>query len=521
MCVRDESATPGETDEFQFELPEGASDLSISITSLTGVIAFRIKQGAAPDLSDAYHYIDFAPLQISDVEGGPGVYYIRVDSFGEGVYSFDVSYVVNGFDSGGFITPLNYLLSSRNPDGGWGVSAGGESDLFITARVLATIRGYAAYFDLAQAAAGGAAWLKGMQNPDHGFGEDGGSVYETAMASIAIREGFPPAEALETLNWLLARQETDGSWNNKAFDTAMALWAHQELLAVLDPDGDEALGDADNCPDHANPGQGDGDGDGLGDACDEDDDDDGLPDVFEEEMSHTNPLSADTDGDGIPDGREDPDFDSVDNAGERLGETHPRQADIQLYSDMNLMAYPAEPPAGYTSFDLLADLGTEEEVDSLERYNTASGAYETAMYKNGEIVGDRFPITPGVGLFVYMKKNMKVSFGGRVVSPVTPLAPGLNIAAVPCPTSGYTSYDLLADLGSPEVVAGIQRFNGMTGAFETTGYRGSSPSGARFKIVNGEGYVINMKTAGAVPAPVQATLLAITTPVDGETTTAS
>ncbi|MCP4692364.1 MAG: terpene cyclase/mutase family protein [Desulfobacterales bacterium] len=516
LRLSDVTQAASEKKEFVFELPEGATDLRITFTSAPEYLYVRVKQGSSPLPGDGYYFIASAPFDFYDLDETPGKHYMRVECNEDATYSFVVGYTLNGFDTMSLGLPVNYILSSQNPDGGWGVNVGGESDLFITARVLVTLRGYAAYFDLTEPIAGATAWLKGRRNPDHGFGEDGGSVYETAMASSAIGPAFSTAEARETLDRLLAWQEADGGWNGRAFDTAMALWAHRELMNVLDSDGDEVLGSADNCPDVYNPGQGDADGDGVGDACDGDDDNDGLPDEFEVAMSHTNPLLGDTDGDGIPDGREDPDFDGVDNEGEFQKETHPMEVDIPLFTDMNLMAYPVEPAPGYTSYDLLADLGGADAVDKLEKYNTAAGAYETAMYENGVVAGDRFYITPGEGLFVFMKKNRKVSFGGKIVCPAAPLAPGVNIAAVPCPPPGYTSYNLLADLGSPEEVTSVQRFNAMTGAYETAGYHGGAPAGALFKIVNGEAYAIHMKTAGSVPSPVQPPAVVITSPGEGE-----
>ena len=66
---------------------------------------------------------------------------------------------------------------------------------------------------------------------------------------------------------------------------------------LFDPDGDEILGGADNCPDISNGSQLNTDEDDLGDACDSDDDNDGVADATD-----AFPLDAtesvDTDGDG-------------------------------------------------------------------------------------------------------------------------------------------------------------------------------------------------------------------------------
>lgn len=70
-----------------------------------------------------------------------------------------------------------------------------------------------------------------------------------------------------------------------------------------DPDVDNVLGSADNCPFDPNADQANLDMDGLGNVCDPDADGDELV-AEEEEMYGTDPLNADTDGDGKPDGVE-------------------------------------------------------------------------------------------------------------------------------------------------------------------------------------------------------------------------
>jgi hypothetical protein len=75
-----------------------------------------------------------------------------------------------------------------------------------------------------------------------------------------------------------------------------------------DPDGD-GVGQADNCPDAANPDQADGDDDGIGDACDncplavnvdqEDRDEDGVGDLCDNSPDDPNAEQGDSDSDGI------------------------------------------------------------------------------------------------------------------------------------------------------------------------------------------------------------------------------
>jgi hypothetical protein len=79
--------------------------------------------------------------------------------------------------------------------------------------------------------------------------------------------------------------------------------------------------------------------------------------------------------------------------------------------------------------------------------------------------------------------------------------------------------NLLLYLGWPDEVASIQRFNRKTGAFETTVYYNDQPSGTEFKITNGEAYLINMRIAKQIIAPISAPVVAITSHRDGEAVT--
>lgn len=125
------------------------------------------------------------------------------------------------------LTAVNYLITAQNSDGGWGLSVGaGESNVYLTAKVLLTLNDYAAYFVLQTPINNGAQWLVAQQNPDGGWGSASSTVYETALAYHALDElDVEPNDPDAAVNYLLNSQAPDGSWNGAAYDTARAVLA--------------------------------------------------------------------------------------------------------------------------------------------------------------------------------------------------------------------------------------------------------------------------------------------------------
>ncbi len=157
------------------------------ITKLTGQIDFRIKQGTPPNLTDPYYHITFAPVVLSGVPVQPGTNYIRIDSTVASNYSFEVSYVADGFDTRNLLTPINYLAQAQNPDGGWGIIPGAASNVYITSKVLLTLKEYGAFFDVQTNTDKGATWLLAHQNADGGWGDGNSTIYESALAFYALK----------------------------------------------------------------------------------------------------------------------------------------------------------------------------------------------------------------------------------------------------------------------------------------------------------------------------------------------
>lgn len=250
---------------------------------------------------------------------------------------------------------------------------------------------------------------------------------------------------------------------------------------------------------------------------DNDNDDDGISNEYEVNVTGTDPLLADTDGDYINDDAEDMDFDGMSNIEEYLAGTHPMEPNIYLFPGLNLVGYPVKVPEGYSSYDLLIDLGTEDEIDMIQKYNPATEAFEPTTYEAGVATGDEFDIVSGEGYYVYMKESKLISFAGQIMTPDIGLEPGSNLISVQCMPPDYTSYDLLSYLGSSDEVASIQRFDRETGTFETTVYYFGIASGDQFNVFNGEAYLVHMNVSKNVSSLLTAPVVGITSPGHGET----
>jgi hypothetical protein len=63
------------------------------------------------------------------------------------------------------------------------------------------------------------------------------------------------------------------------------------------------------------------------------------------------------------------------------------------------------PPAGFSAFQLLSALGSEN-VSSIQRYDAEKGAFETAAFTaEGDLAGIDFPIVSGEGYLIFMRQE--------------------------------------------------------------------------------------------------------------------
>jgi subtilase family serine protease len=123
---------------------------------------------------------------------------------------------------------LQYLLNNSNPDGGWSILPGGPSRVSVTSRVLLALQTFQRQQSVQAPAL---AWLASQQQADGGFGESASTVHDTALAlQTCIALGaVTQIRAAEAAAYLLARQQTDGSWEGSTYATALAVGALKNL----------------------------------------------------------------------------------------------------------------------------------------------------------------------------------------------------------------------------------------------------------------------------------------------------
>ena len=95
---------------------------------------------------------------------------------------------VNYADITRIFKTIEYLTTQQNIDGGWGFTQGDDSNVFVTAHVLSTLSQFKSLYIMDQQLTNAAAFLLSKQNLDGGFGSSPSTVYETALALIALIE---------------------------------------------------------------------------------------------------------------------------------------------------------------------------------------------------------------------------------------------------------------------------------------------------------------------------------------------
>lgn len=78
---------------------------------------------------------------------------------------------------------------------------------------------------------------------------------------------------------------------------------------------------------------------------------------------------------------------------------------IDLDAGMNVIGFRCVPP-NYSAFKMILDLGNANRVATIQRFNSNTGRYETATYKDGQPAGNDFNIVLGEAYLVHMLNDL-------------------------------------------------------------------------------------------------------------------
>jgi flagellar hook assembly protein FlgD/Tol biopolymer transport system component/fibronectin type 3 domain-containing protein len=140
-----------------------------------------------------------------------------------------------GFNDSTVIGPaISFLQKAQNSDGGW---SGDDtfSTIQPTAAVVTAFNFYRNNTALETILSRAIAFLTSKQNTDGGFGNSPSTVYDSALAVIALQAaGADKTMSNRGVSYLLGQQSDNGAWLDSPFQTALAVravWA-----ATIDPD---------------------------------------------------------------------------------------------------------------------------------------------------------------------------------------------------------------------------------------------------------------------------------------------
>jgi len=242
----------------------------------------------------------------------------------------------------------------------------------------------------------------------------------------------------------------------------------------------------------------------------------------QEQTVGTNPNNPDTDGDTLSDSYElanalnplddgsvdpdqgatgDPDNDGHTNFSEfdigsdpQDDHSQPLSFQLSLTEGTQAVYYPLNDIDGFSSFDMLSSLNSGEAIVSEVRGIT-NGADGARAFIAFGFEGDDFDITQAQGVMARVQFSGNLIIRQAVNCPVTNLNAGINIIGIRCIPPGYTSFQMLSQIGNDTVVSSIQKYNIQTGRYETAIYVNDVPSGDAFLIQHGEAYIVHMLTS--------------------------
>ena len=123
----------------------------------------------------------------------------------------------------------SYLVQAQNPDGGWPLIAGGESDVEVTALVMQALM-FTGWGSGSSVIRRGVVYLTSRQIED---GSWNGNTVHTTFVLMALGQAGTDAEVrFKGLKWLKGIQNEDGSWGRKMYQPGNPLYTGAVLTGL-------------------------------------------------------------------------------------------------------------------------------------------------------------------------------------------------------------------------------------------------------------------------------------------------
>lgn len=134
---------------------------------------------------------------------------------------------------------VSYIISEQNSNGSWSYEENGDSAVSLTAQVLLTLNDFKTKTNLTSvplqtAMRKGGEYLLSVQNIDQTWGKDEDSIIKTLLSYRAILHTIG-IDVVDTVDLsIIEVQNTNGSWYNNPYITALAIKAIEESKDVPD-----------------------------------------------------------------------------------------------------------------------------------------------------------------------------------------------------------------------------------------------------------------------------------------------
>ncbi|MCP5443668.1 MAG: hypothetical protein H6968_11595 [Chromatiaceae bacterium] len=493
IVARDLVVPASGSELFTIDVPADGLQLDILIESISGSVDVRIGRGVPPTPADPFFPISGTGIiSITPASGVllvPGTtHYIQFTSSAGATVSFRVDYVATSHTTVPLTDALAYLQDARNPDGGWGFQPGdADSRLYFTYWASRALAGTAdpSLFVLGREVVGG------------GFSDSGAAnVFDTALALLTLSQNQKDPETIApaSIAFLESAQLANGSFADDPFRTALALdalFASRTPLAphiassggagagadfvteqsVVTISGLAPVGSAGisvNIP-------------GAAVVFDAATGEFSITLALEEGLNSITVSATNLAGVSGP-----PTFLEVTRNSSLLGQ------DLMLNSGFNAVSLALAPANPLDARGLLELLGPDSV--EVQRLDPVIGLFETlARDGSGGFIGTNFALGELDGFFVVTSTLANAHLAGSTpIATTVDLVKGINTLTVPSPPASLDSFALLAQIGDDTVVSAIQRFDPLTGAFQTAIYASGVPAGVNFPIEAGVAYLVSM-----------------------------